>query len=48
MSRLPLAAITLAFALAAAGPVAAQGNPTALADRAARAIASGKVDPALD
>ncbi len=48
MSHFPLAAITLVFGLATAVPVAAQGNPTALADRAARAIASGKVDPARD
>ena len=48
MSRIPVAALALVFALATAGPVAAQGNPSALADRAARAIASGKVDPVRD
>ena len=48
MSRFSLAAITLVFALATAAPVAVQGNPTALADRAAKEIASGKVDPARD
>ena len=48
MSRFPVAALALILGLATAGPVAAQGNPTQLADRAARAIASGKVDPARD
>ena len=48
MRPFPVVAITLVFGLATAGPVAAHGNPSALADRAARAIASGKVDLARD
>ena len=48
MRHISVAAITLMFGLAAAGSVAAQGNPNALFDQAKRAIASGKVDPARD
>ena len=48
MTRITLAAAALVLGLVAAGPLAAQGNPSALYDRAKRAIASGNVVPERD
>jgi hypothetical protein len=48
MSRIALAAILFVLGLVAAGPLAAQGNPSALYDRAKKAIAAGNVVPERD
>jgi hypothetical protein len=48
MTRIALAAAALTLALATPGPLAAQGNPAALYDRAKRAIAAGTVVPERD
>jgi len=48
MNRIALATAALVVGLAAAGPLAAQGNPAALYDRAKRAIAAGTVVPERD
>ena len=48
MNHLTLTATTLLIGVVAAAPLAAQGNPSVLADRAKRAIAAGTVDPARD
>lgn len=48
MTRVALAVTAFVVWLAAAGPVAAQGNPSALYDRAKRAIAAGTVVPERD
>ena len=48
MSRIALVVFMLAGGLAAAGPLAAQGNPSVLYDRAKRAIAAGNVVPERD
>ncbi len=48
MSRIAQVVLTVVLSLVGASPLSAQGNPSTLADRAARAIASGKVDPARD
>ena len=48
MNRHALAFVFLLAGLVAAGPLAAQGNPSALYDRAKRAIAAGNVVPERD
>ena len=48
MNRIALVTTALVLGLAAVGPVAAQGNPSALYDRAKRAIAAGTVIPERD
>jgi hypothetical protein len=48
MHRIALATAALVVGLAAAGPLVAQGNPSALYERAKRAIAAGTVIPDRD
>lgn len=48
MMRIASAIATLVLGLAAAGPLAAQGNPSALYDHAKKAIAAGNVAPERD
>jgi hypothetical protein len=48
MKRIALATTALVLGLVAAGPIAAQGDPPAMYDRAKRAIAAGNMVPERD
>jgi hypothetical protein len=48
MKRIALATVVLALGLVAAGPLGAQDSPSAIYDRAKRAIAAGNVVPERD